>query len=170
MRSGVARSPYRDAVGMHETTDPHTWGRGPDTGVSTYGAAARVTRVCLEVSREHARALAMPVRLRNSPISESTLPPPNRALQLTHDCRSVPGLYASGSLQHTVVIPAVQYVQHYAWTAPSAAAPAIPVGSTPSLPLAGAPAANVAHATVAVSLPKSIAPTAAASKRKQTTF
>mmetsp|Transcript_100419 Transcript_100419/g.139588 ORF Transcript_100419/g.139588 Transcript_100419/m.139588 type:complete len:275 (-) Transcript_100419:281-1105(-) len=76
------------------------------------------------------------------------------------------GLYASGSLQHTVVIPAVQYVQHYAWTAPSAAAPAIPVVSAPSLPLAGAPVANVAPATVAVSLPKSIAPTAAATWRQ----
>ncbi|CAE7749924.1 rqcd1 [Symbiodinium pilosum] len=88
------------------------------------------------------------------------------------------GLYAGAPLQHAVVVPAVQYVQHYAWTAPSVTAPAAhPVVSAPALPalplagVAGAhaapapPAGPAAAPTIAVSLPKPIAPPAAVWRR-----
>ncbi|CAE7213918.1 rqcd1 [Symbiodinium natans] len=74
--------------------------------------------------------------------------------------------------QHAVVIPAVQYVQHYAWTAPSVApsvaasapVPALPVVSAPPLPLASAVPANIA-VSLPISLPKPVAPPAAAAWR-----
>ena len=79
--------------------------------------------------------------------------------------------------QHAVVIPAVQYVQHYAWTAPSVApsvaasapVPALPVVSAPPLPLASAVPANIA-VSLPISLPKPVAPPAAVPLSQQASF
>ncbi|CAE7429940.1 cnot9, partial [Symbiodinium sp. CCMP2456] len=130
-------------------------GDRPEVGLDEHSATGDMTRRAVHNPVGPSFATDSPTALEGSFAQRS-------AESMLEPSRALAGLYANGSLQHTVVIPAVQYVQHYAWTAPSAAAPAIPVVSAPSLPLAGAPAANVAHATVAVSLPKSIAPTAAA--------